>query len=202
MHAVVPDYLFAERPLWSAIYWATFVAFFATTGWVQSRERNAPRGAMRDRGSKAVVYAVSLIGYSGIFAAPSLLPSARIDLPPEPVFATAIALIWIGLLLYIWAVLTLGAFFRTSVQLLDGQRLVRRGPYRLLRHPAYSGGILLFTGLGLATGNWVSTLIAPLSAVIAYAWRIHVEEAALRERFGAEFEAHRRRTWAVIPLIW
>ncbi|HEY0104874.1 MAG TPA: isoprenylcysteine carboxylmethyltransferase family protein [Rhizomicrobium sp.] len=202
MHAVVPDYLFNEHPLWSAVYWATFVVFFASTAWVQSRERGAPRGDMRDRGSKSVIYLISMIGYAAIFAAPSLVPSARIDLPAEPVFATAMALIWIGLLLYIWAVLTLGAFFRTSVQLLDGQRLVRRGPYRLLRHPAYSAGILLLSGLGLATGNWVSALIAPLAAVIAYAWRIHVEEAALRERFGAEFESHRRRTWAVIPLVW
>ena len=202
MHFVVPHYLFAERPEWSAIYWASFVAFFATTAWVQSRERNAPRGDLRDRGSKAFIYAVSSIGYAGVFLAPSLLPSARIALPPAPVFAIAIALIWAGLLLYIWAVLTLGAFFRTSVQLLDGQQLVRRGPYRLLRHPAYSGGILLFAGIGLATGNWVSVLVALVTVVIAYARRIHVEERALQERFGAEFESHRRRTWAVIPLLW
>jgi protein-S-isoprenylcysteine O-methyltransferase Ste14 len=202
MHFVVPDYLFADRPRWEAIFWTTFVVFFATTGWVQSRERNAPRGDLRDRGSKAVIYIGSAIGFPGAFLAPSLLPVARIALPPEPVFATAIALIWAGLLLYVWAVLTLGAFFRTSVQLLDGQRLVRRGPYRLLRHPAYTGGILVFAGLGLATGNWVSAVIAPLSAVLAYVWRIHVEEIALQERFGAEFDEHRRRTWAVIPFLW
>jgi len=114
----------------------------------------------------------------------------------------AIALLWAGLLLYIWAVLTLGAFFRTSVQLLDGQQLVRRGPYRVLRHPAYTGGILLFAGIGLAAGNWISALVAPLAAVVAYAWRIHVEELALRERFGAAFESHRKRTWAVLPPVW
>ena len=169
MHFVVPTYLFAERPLWSAIYWATFVAFFGATSWVQNREKNAARGAMRDRGSKAVIYAGSLVGMAGAFLAPGYWPEAKIGLPPEPVFATAMALIWVGLLLYIWAVLTLGAFFRTSVQLLDGQRLVRRGPYRLLRHPAYTGGILLFTGIGLATGNWISALIAPISAIPS--WR-------------------------------
>jgi len=202
MHFVVPTYLFAERPLWSAIYWATFVVFFGATSWVQSRERTAPRGDMRDRGSKAVIYIGSLAGMAGAFLAPAYWPSATIDLPPAPVFETAISLIWVGLLIYIWAVLTLGAFFRTSVQLLDGQKLVRRGPYRVLRHPAYTGGILLFAGIGLATGNWISALIAPLAAVAVYAWRIHVEEMALRERFGAEFDEHRRRTWAVIPPIW
>ena len=202
MHFVVPDYLFAERPLWTAIFWASFLPFIVATSWVQSRERNATPGEMRDRGSKALIYAASLIGYAGAFAAPALLPSARIGLPPEAVFWAAIMLMWVGLFLYLWAVLTLGAFFRTSVQLLDGQRLIRRGPYRLVRHPTYSGGILLCAGIGLATGNWVSTAVLTLAAVLAYAWRIHVEEIALRERFGAEFDDHRRHTWAVIPPIW
>ena len=202
MHAVFPDYLFNERASWSIVFWASYAAFFFVSWWAHGRERNAARGDIRDRGSRPLIYALSLIGLVCIFAAPALLPSARIGLPPEAVFATALAMFWAGLLLYTWAVLTLGAFFRVSVQLLDGQRLVTSGPYRLLRHPAYTGGILIFTGIGLATGNWISLAAAALSVTIAYGWRIHVEEIALRERFGAEFETHRRRTWAVIPLIW
>jgi len=202
MQFVVPNYLFAERPLWTAVFWGSFIAFSVATSWVQSRERTAARGDMRDRGSKAVIYLGSIVGMAGAFLAPSAWPFANIGLPPQAVFATAMTLFWAGLLLYIWAVLTLGAFFRTSVQLLDGQQLVRRGPYRLLRHPAYTGGILLFAGIGLAIGNWISALVAPLAAIIVYIWRIHVEEIALRERFGAAFDEHRRRTWAVIPLVW
>jgi len=109
---------------------------------------------------------------------------------------------WSGIALYVWCVRTLGTSFRTSVQLLDGQRLVTRGPYRVLRHPAYTGGILIFAGTGLAIGNWLSFAAATLAAVIGYGFRIRVEERALKERFGAEFEANRRRTWAVIPLVW
>jgi protein-S-isoprenylcysteine O-methyltransferase len=202
MHAVSPDYLFNARPLWTIIYWASWAAFFFEVSWVNRRERNASCGDDRDRGSKALIYAASMIGLLCAFAAPSFLPSARIALPPAPVFWTAIGLFWAGVLMYLWAILTLGAFFRTSVQLLEGQRLVTRGPYRLLRHPTYTGGILLFAGIGLATGNWVAALAAPLAVALAYAWRIHVEEIALAERFGAEFEAQRKRTWAVIPLLW
>ncbi len=202
MHTVVPAYLFDTHLLWSVLYWVSFVAFFAITARIQSGERTAPRGDVRDRGSKPLIYAASFAGMALAFAAPAFVPSARIALPPEPVFITAMALFWAGVILYNWAVVTLGAFFRTSVQLLDGQRLVTRGPYRLLRHPAYTGGILLFAGIGLSTGNWISTAAAPLAVGLAYAWRIHVEEQALSERFGAEFEAQRRRTWAVFPLIW
>lgn len=202
MHFAAPDYLFNAHRLWAAIFWGSFFSFFLVTSWVNRRERTAARGELRDNGSKPLIYFASGIGALCAFFTPSVLPSARITLAPEPLFATAMTLFWAGLLLYVWAVVTLGAYFRTSVQLLDGQRLVTRGPYRLLRHPAYTGGILLFAGIGLAMGNWISAIGTPLAVTLAYVWRIHVEEHALAERFGAEFEARKRRTWAVIPLLW
>lgn len=198
----MPAYLFLERPSWAAIFWGSYFAFFFVTMWVHGRERGKAQGDNRDRGSRAGIYIMSFVGVVLAFAGPSLAPHAQIPLPHAPVFYTAIALFWAGAILYPWSAITLGAFFRTSVQLLDGQRLVTRGPYRILRHPAYTSGMLVFTGIGLAMGNWLSLAGAMLSVGIAYWWRIHVEEKALAERFGAEFEAHRKRTWAVIPLVW
>jgi protein-S-isoprenylcysteine O-methyltransferase Ste14 len=197
-----PHYLFLERPSWAAIFWISYFVFFFVTMWVHNRERGKALGDNRDRGSRAGIYILSFVGVGFAFAGPVLLPDARIPLPHAPMFYTAIALFWAGAILYPWSAMTLGAFFRTSVQLLDGQRLVTRGLYRILRHPAYTAGMLVFTGIGLAMGNWLSLAGAMLSVAVAYAWRIHVEEAALRERFGAEFEAHRKRTWAIIPLVW
>jgi protein-S-isoprenylcysteine O-methyltransferase Ste14 len=197
-----PHYLFLERPLWTAIFWISYVGFCVSSMWVHSRERGKVRGDNRDRGSRPVIYVVSFVGGLLAFAGPILLPDASIPLPHAPMFYAAIALLWAGAILYPWSAITLGAFFRTSVQLLDGQRLVTRGPYRILRHPAYSAGMLVFTGIGLAMGNWLSLAGAVLAVAIAYTWRIRVEEIALRERFGAEFEAHRKRTWAIIPLVW
>lgn len=197
-----PHYLFLEHPLWTAIFWITYVAFCFSTMWVHSRERGKVQGDNRDRGSRAVIYVLSFVGAAFAFGGPFVLPDARIPLPHAPMFYMAIALFWAGAVLYPWSAITLGAFFRTSVQLLDGQRLVTRGPYRILRHPAYTAGMLVFAGIGLAMGNWLSLAGAVLSVAIAYAWRVRVEEIALRERFGTEFEAHRKRTWAIIPLVW
>jgi protein-S-isoprenylcysteine O-methyltransferase len=202
MDAAVSTYLFNARPEWSVIFWASFFAFFAVGSWVQTRERNRAPGDDRDRGSRAVIYLASGLGVLFAFVIPAVTSLGRIGLPPEPVFVAAMALFWFGLLLYVWSVLTLGGNFRTTVQLLEGHRLVTRGPYRILRHPAYTGGIVLFAGIGFATGNWISAAAASLAVAIGYARRIHVEEIALGEKFGAEFEAHRRRTWAVFPLIW
>jgi protein-S-isoprenylcysteine O-methyltransferase Ste14 len=197
-----PHYLFLERASWATFFWLTYIVFFVLTGWVHSRERGLAPGDNRDRGSRALIYFMSFFGAGLAFTMPYIVPQAAITLPHAPVFYTAMAMFWAGTLLYPWSAMTLGANFRTSVQLLDGQRLVTRGPYRVLRHPAYAAGLLVFAGIGLAVGNWLSFAAAVLSVAIAYARRIQVEERALAERFGQEFEAHRRRTWAVIPLVW
>ncbi|HEX4862194.1 MAG TPA: isoprenylcysteine carboxylmethyltransferase family protein [Rhizomicrobium sp.] len=195
-------YLFAARPEWAMVFWSSFFAFLVVGTWVQNRERGRAPGEMRDRGSKAIIYLASAIGTLLAFGLPVWAPFGRIASWPEPVFVTAVVLFWAGLLLYVWSALTLGTHFRTAVQLLKEHHLVTRGPYRLLRHPAYTGGIAVFAGIGLACGNWIAAIMTPLAVALGYAWRIHVEEIALHEKFGAEFEAHRRRTWAVIPLIW
>ena len=98
---------------------------------------------------------------------------------------------------------TLGRFFRTKVLVLDDHRLVTSGPYRVLRHPAYTGSILTLAGLGLAFGNWLSALsafVCILSPLPGEFWsrRKH----SMRAQFGAAFQLHRRRTWAVIPFFW
>jgi protein-S-isoprenylcysteine O-methyltransferase len=198
----VNRYLFLANSLWTGIFWFTYAMFFVAGMWAASRERNMAKGENRDGGSKPVIYFFSFLGMGLAFILPWYVPSARIALPSTPVFATGIALTWLGVLLYAWAVMTLGTSFRTSVTLLEGQRLITRGPYRILRHPAYTGGILIFAGIGLAIGNWLSFAAATVSVALGYAMRIAVEEKALRERFGAEFETNKKRTWAVIPLVW
>src|SRR5271155_4019919 len=163
-----PTYLFLERPSWAAIFWASYFIFFFVTMWVHGRERGGAEGDKRDRGSRALIYLLSFVGVGFAFAGPYIAPDARIALPPAPVFAVAIALFWMGIVLYPWSALTLGAFFRTQVTLLEGQRLVTNGPYRLLRHPAYTAGVFAFAGIGLAMGNWLSFAGAVLSVLVAY----------------------------------
>lgn len=198
----MPDYLFLEHPLWIAVFVATCVAFMFSTSWVHRRERAWAGGENRDRGSRALIYAMSALAQIIELAGPYLMPGARINLDHTSVFVVAIAFLWIGIVLYPWAAITLGRNFRTAVQLLDGQTLITRGPYRIVRHPAYAAGFAMFTGFGLAVGNWLSLLGGLAAAFVAYAWRIHVEELALADRFGAEFAAQKKKTWAVIPLLW
>jgi protein-S-isoprenylcysteine O-methyltransferase Ste14 len=194
--------LYMEHRSWTAIFVASYLLFGVVTSFVFRRERTAAKGDDRDRGSLRFIMIMSALGIVLAIAAPIVVPAARIDLPSLPLFIVSIVVFWAGAGLYTWSVVTLGKWFRPSVQIFEDQRLVTSGPYRILRHPAYTGGILVFAGIGLSFGNWLSFICATLAVTLAYAWRIRIEEAALVERFGAEFEARRKRTWAVLPPIW
>jgi len=200
LYAAAP--LFDEQPHWRLIFWVSYCSWIAFEFWVFSRDRRAARGDKRDGGSIIAIFVFFWLGITAAFMAPHLVPSAQIALPPTAVFITAMTLFWLGIVLRLWAILTLGRFFRTKVLLLDDHRLVTSGPYRVLRHPAYTGGMMTIAGLGLAFGNWLSLIGALLGVLIGYGWRIIVEEKALRARFGATFEEHRRRTWCLIPFVW
>ncbi|MHB8719012.1 MAG: methyltransferase family protein [Candidatus Dormibacteria bacterium] len=116
--------------------------------------------------------------------------------------AAGIACMWAGLLLRLWAVLTLGRFFRLVVLVQEGHHVVDRGPYRLLRHPSYAGTMLTLLGLGLALRSWPGCAAAVLIPLIGYAPRIIVEERALRESLGDAYVRYARRTRRLVPFLW
>jgi protein-S-isoprenylcysteine O-methyltransferase len=194
--------LYQTTPRWLAVFWLSFGATLALEYWISARDRATARGEYKDRGSIFIVVAMVWLGLFAAYFAPYVARWARIALPPAPMFWSAIALIWAGIALRIWSVLTLGKFYRLQVFILAGHQLVTSGPYRLVRHPSYAGGLLTVTGIGLAMGNWLSVAVAFLCLFVGYAMRIVIEEQALRAHFGTAFEAYKRHTWALIPLLW
>ena len=104
-----------------------------------------------------------------------------------------------GLLLREWSILVLGAFFSPVVEIEAGHRLVTAGPYRWIRHPAYTGMILYFLGISLALATWVGALVVLAAMVAATLYRMRVEEDLLLAAFGAEYQAYMSRTWRLFP---
>ena len=115
---------------------------------------------------------------------------------------TGLMVLVLGLELRVHAIRLLARHFTSRVTLLADHQLIRSGPYRLLRHPSYLGQLMILAGLGAMMANWVSLLAAPFFTTIALVARIQVEERAMAEHFGAEFESYRRNTWRLLPLIW
>jgi protein-S-isoprenylcysteine O-methyltransferase len=119
-----------------------------------------------------------------------------------PPVATGLAVLAAGVWLRTWAILTLGRLFKFVVVIQDDHRVVASGPYRLLRHPSYTGGLVAFLGAGIALDNWLSMLALlsiPLFAVLV---RIHVEEAELATALGPEYTRYASRTRRLVPGLW
>jgi protein-S-isoprenylcysteine O-methyltransferase Ste14 len=96
----------------------------------------------------------------------------------------------------------LGRFFTFELGLRSDHALVERGPYRWLMHPAYSGTLLLEAGMVIAFGAWLVGLPLVAGAVIFLLRRMRDEEAALRARFGASFEAYAASRWRLVPGVY
>jgi protein-S-isoprenylcysteine O-methyltransferase Ste14 len=117
-------------------------------------------------------------------------------------FFIGIAIMVIGMVIRFWSVFTLGKAFRTTIETDQDQKVISNGPYKLVRHPSYSGWLLMCCGYGIALQNWLSLLVAVLFPLIAFLVRIHVEEAALVSSFGSEYVAYQSRTKKLIPWVW
>jgi len=129
-------------------------------------------------------------------------PDGRISGDPDTVIWTGLVVLWVGLGLRLLAILWLGRLFNASVVIQRGHRLVTSGPYRLVRHPSYTGALIAAVGLGVALGHWTSVAAFAVGWLVGLAYRIPVEEAAMRRAFGRQYEEYSARTRRLIPLIF
>ena len=115
---------------------------------------------------------------------------------------TGAALTLAGAALRVWSVATLGRYFTYVVQVSADQQVVETGPYRLVRHPSYSGALLMGAGIGLSLRSPYAPLLIVGTSLLAYIIRIFVEERALAEGIGEPYRAYMRRTKRLIPFVW
>jgi protein-S-isoprenylcysteine O-methyltransferase Ste14 len=118
------------------------------------------------------------------------------------VFYIGVAVSLAGLALRIWSVSILGKSFRTTIETDQDQKVVSSGPYKLIRHPAYSGLLLICCGYGIALQNWLSLLAAVILPLAALLYRIYIEEPVLAASLGPDYVAYQKRTKKLIPWVW
>ena len=118
-------------------------------------------------------------------------------------------LVWVGvgagvfgLLVRLWAVLTLKERYTRTLRIDEEHSIERGGPYRFVRHPGYFGSLLCLNGIALATGNAFILAASLLATGIAYAYRIRIEDQMLVAAFGDPYELYRREVKAVVPYLW
>lgn len=115
---------------------------------------------------------------------------------------------WIGVFLGLvclpflaWVLQSIGENISETVLTKSEHRLVTSGPYRWVRHPLYSAGLLLILGLALIAGSWFMAVLW-LIGVVVFRWIvIPAEEDNLISKFGDGYREYRARTGALVPRI-
>lgn len=160
------------------------------------------RGASRsDLGSEALFRAMFVGGVLMLPIGRALVPGAEIG-GGVWLFVSGLGLGWLGLLLRWWPFMALGKYFTLVLKVSADQQVVDRGPYRVLRHPSYTGLLLAFAGFGVMLGNWVGAAGSVVVLLVALLFRIRIEERALTAALGTsyrDFAADRAR---LIPFVW
>lgn len=179
---------------------------YATAGLIALREVIARRlwradtDHRIDRGSFGVLWASTAVG----LVVALFVPFAGVGSVGAPVtaFWAGIALMLAGFAFRLWAMLSLGRLFTHRVALKDDHEVIESGPYRLVRHPAYTGATVTYLGIGVVTGNGIGALAALGGALVGYGYRIRIEERALRERLAGYEQYVERTPYRLIPGVW
>jgi protein-S-isoprenylcysteine O-methyltransferase Ste14 len=113
----------------------------------------------------------------------------------------SVAMLVFGLMLAVWARSKLGDNWSGRVTVKTGHELVRSGPYRSIRHPIYTGGLLGLLGTALAAAK-VSGFLGVLLAICALVYKLRIEERVMSAQFGDAYREYRRVSWALVPFLY
>ena len=200
-------------PAGTANYWQawTLLAVFTLAAWIpsiylQATNPVALQGRMRSGpiAEGRTVQKVVMIGLYGSLAAICVISGLDHRLgwssvPPAVSLIGDIA-VAVGLGVVIVVVIQ-NRYASTTVQVASGQKVVSTGLYGLVRHPMYTGNVLMLVGLPLALGSyWALALVVPGVAVLAA--RIHDEEKLLREELAGYREYTQRVRSRLVPYVW
>lgn len=144
-----------------------------------------------------LIIGVLLIGSRGL--SPTFLRERFV--PNNPIVSTiGVILVAVGLAFAVWARRYLGSNWSADVTVKANHSLVRDGPYRLVRHPIYTGILLGVAGTALAIGEW-RAVVGVAFVFLSFSMKSRIEEGRMRDTFP-EYEAYQRDTRAIIPFVY
>lgn len=189
--------------LYVLCFWAVFAWIFLPEFLliIRSRRRAAVLSTS-DAGSLLVIllgFGVAVVVAMHLTRVPALRWPAN-DLRAISIAGLAVAVA--GSLIRRHCRRVLGRYFTATVAAQADQPVVATGAYAWIRHPAYAGGILINTGIGIALGSWASALLLLAVSAAVYSYRIRVEERALMATIGESYRVFANTRKRLIPYVY
>lgn len=155
----------------------------------------------RGKRNTRIVQAAVMVGVFVASIERSHLPALGLPRSTWFVVAGGVVLL-LGAALRIWSIRTLDRHFRYELRVEGDQALVRKGPYRVVRHPSYLGLLLLIGGATIAMSSALGFVAGVGMATAALVVRIREEEQVLRDSFGGAYDAYEDETWRLVPYVY
>jgi protein-S-isoprenylcysteine O-methyltransferase Ste14 len=188
------NWLVILPPVWA---WIVLEVFLSIRDIVRRKG-----SAAADRGTRLVISLGFFVAYGGAILVSQVLRNQPAWMMGSWHLVTGEIIAWLGLAIRIWSIIVLGRSFRLTVEVDSDQEVVDRGPYRWVRHPSYTGLLVLAIGFGIALGNWPSLAILVVVPLIVIIRRIAVEEKQLIAVMGQQYVEYRTRTKRLVPGVW
>ena len=184
---------------WVSTFWLAFTVLWVAAAFTSKRTVQVQSG-----GSRLLQAGLVLIGVALIF---NLIPwpmsgllTQRLTPESTAVVLGGAVLTAAGMLFSVWARLTLGRNWSGTVTIKQDHELIQRGPYRIVRHPIYTGMLLAMLGTAFIYGIARCFVGVPFVG-LAFWLKVQIEEQFMVQQFGAQYVHYRQQVRALIPFV-
>ncbi len=198
---------------WTLAYWQAwvflavfFLSVLAITLYLAKNdpkllERRTQAGpvAEKEKGQQTI-QSIAAVAFIAMFVGPGLDHRFGWSVVPLPAVLAGDVLVALGLLI-VFFVFRENSYTSAVIEVGAEQKIVSTGPYALVRHPMYSGALLMLIGVPLALGSyWGLLAFVPIALVIV--WRLLDEEKFLVKNLAGYPEYQIKVRYHLIPFIW
>lgn len=170
---------------------------------LERAQRGWTKQIVTSRPSPRLGFVASMCGYLGWLVGSVAEALGSGWFPPFLSFDERVGtvILFVGHALFGWTLWAIGPSFGLRPQVIAEHRLVRRGPYRFVRHPMYTALHTMYLGTFLLVPSWFF-LIGVVAAVLGNAIRAREEERVLLQRYGQEYAAYQKMTGRFFPRVF
>jgi protein-S-isoprenylcysteine O-methyltransferase Ste14 len=200
-------------PAWTLGYWQAWVYLFvfgASSALITAylwkkdpqlleRRINGGPGAEREK-SQRLIQLLASIAFIGAMILPSLDHRFFGSAVPLPAVVVGDVVTALGFFI-VFRVFKENSFTAATIEVAPDQTVISTGPYAIVRHPMYSGALVMLVGTPLALGSWWGLLMSVLM-IFAIAWRALDEERFLRKNLSGYAEYCQRVRYRLVPFDW